>query len=114
MGGAQLADRLGMPGDREWDEGSPTRPGSSAAQKFGGWAVDSRVDPEAAASAHLEDLLARTTHLAPVIDTLTWEGHIEPTRVWLHLDSPETGLSLEPSLLRRITELGSFEIDVYS
>jgi hypothetical protein len=114
ISGAEIAERLGVRGDRQWDAGDPVRPGSKTQQKFAGWKVDSRVERSLGASAHLTDLIERVAELKGAIKEIATSGDIDSARVWLHLDSPEHGFSLEPDTLLRLAELGSLEVDIYS
>jgi len=114
LSGAELAERLGVRGDRQWDQGSPTRDGSPIAQKWSGWEMHSRQSREAPAIKHLRDVMARSSNLAATIRDLTREHAVERVSFWLHLDSPTSGLSLEPELLTQIAAIGSLEIDIYS
>ena len=114
IGGAEIGELLGLEGDRQWDAGDPVRPGSKSQQRFAGWTLDSRVDRSLGVASHLEDLLGRASHLADRLSALTAAGEIDSSRVWVHLDSPESGFSLECDVLRAIADLGSLEIDLYS
>jgi hypothetical protein len=113
LGGTDIGERLGMMGDQQWNAGDPVRPGSKSQQRFGGWALNSRVDRSQPAAAHLEDLLARASSVATPLSVLRNTGEIESSRVWLHLDTPEAGFAIEPDVLRAIANLGSLEVDLY-
>jgi hypothetical protein len=114
ISGAEIAERLGLAGDQQWEAGDPVRPGSKSRQRFGGWALDSRVNRSSGAASHIEDLLRRVSHLANPLSALKAMGEIDSSRVWLHLDAPEVGFALEPDVLRLVSELGSLEVDIYS
>jgi hypothetical protein len=111
--GAELAKRLGVPGDQEWDAGEPVRPTSSAKQKFSGWSIDSRVDRSLGPGDHLQDLLKRTLGLPERIRALSEARDIDSARVWLHLQDPEIGFFVDPEALRAIANLGSLEVDIH-
>jgi hypothetical protein len=114
LSGKEIARQLALGGDQEWSAGDPVRPGSATRQRFGGWAIDSRLDRSASAGDHLADLLARASHLADRLSTLIESGQIDSSRVWLHLDNPDVGFAVEPENLRAVAELGSLEVDIYS
>jgi len=64
--------------------------------------------------AHLEDLLSRALDVRDRLAILVATGEAASSRVWLHLDSPDTGFAMEADLLRDLARLGSLEVDVYS
>ena len=113
ISGAEIAQRLGVRSDRHWNAGDPVRPGSKTQQKFAGWEINSRVDRSLAARAHLDDLLERVADLTGPINEMVTSGDIDSARIWLHLDSPSTGFSLEPATMRQIAGFGSLEVDIY-
>jgi hypothetical protein len=113
ISGDEIAKRLGVQGDRQWDAGDPVRPGSKTRQKFAGWEVESRLERSLGAAAHLSDLLERIADLNVAINLIATSGDIESARVWLHLDSPSVGFSLEPDTMRQLAEFGSLEVDIY-
>ncbi len=112
--GREVGERLACVGDREWDEGDPVRVGSQHRQRFSGWSIDSTSDRSSPPGAHLAELLHRAEGLAGPIAGLVAAGEIESSRVWLHIDTPDAGLAIEPETLLAIAQLGSFEIDLYS
>jgi len=114
LSGVEIAERLGNPGDRCWDKGSATRIGSATVQKWSGWEINSRLERTAPAIDHLRDVIAQGESLGTQIRELVQDGAIDNARVWLHLDSPTAGFSLEPELLRWIAAIGSLEVDIYS
>lgn len=112
--GSDLAERIGQPGDRHWDQGVPIRPGSATLQRFSGWELASRPDRDQPAIEHLRDVVARAAGVANQVRDLVGRGDAEKATVWLHLDSPERGVSIDQSLLEEIASVGSLEIDIYS
>lgn len=107
-----LVERLGR-ADRAWSAGDPPLPNSKSRQRFNGWSIDSQLDRSAPPRDHIAEICARLPPITPSLQALTAEGAVESIRVWLHLDSPEVGVSFDQDSLAAISAVGSLEINIY-